>query len=98
MRFYISGGITGCVGYMERFNQAEELIKQTGHTAVNPAKVNSYLPEDTQWDDYMKVSFAMLSTCDTIYLLDGWSKSKGATKELYYALSHNYQIIEEGCL
>lgn len=49
---------------------------------VNPAKVNAQLPEDTDYEDYMKMSFCMLDMCDAIYMLLGWNKSCGANREL----------------
>lgn len=37
--------------------------------------------------DYMKKDLQMLVTCDSICLLDGWSKSRGAVQELNCAIA-----------
>lgn len=81
-RIYISGAITGTDDYMERFAEAESDLTKAGYEVVNPAKVNAQLPKGTSYDDYMKMSFCMLETCDYIYMLRGWQNSKGANMEL----------------
>ena len=37
----------------------------------------------------------MMDMCDTIYLLKGWEKSKGANQEYRYALAKCYTILKE---
>ena len=96
MKIYISGPITGVDGYMERFNRAEEALKAEGHTVVNPAKVNSALPEGTTHEEYMITSIAMLEMCDCIFMLEGWKESKGCKIEFEYACKHRITIAFEG--
>ena len=55
MRIYISGQITGTNDYMERFSEVEEKLKEEGHSVMNPAAVNSMLPHDTTYEEYMKM-------------------------------------------
>ena len=95
MKIYISGAITGTDDYMERFSKAEKELTELGYSVVNPAKVNAQLPSDTDYEDYMKMSFCMLSMCDSIYMLNGWSKSCGANRELGYAMAKNMIIMYE---
>lgn len=94
-RIYISGQITGTTDYMERFAEAEERLAAEGYSVINPAKVNYFLPEGTTWEEYMKMSFCMMELCDSIYLMTGWGKSKGAKREYHYALSRGMEILEE---
>lgn len=77
-RVYISGKIIGTTDFMERFAKAEDKLKAEGYSVLNPAHVNSYMPEDTTWEEYMKVSLTLLQMADTIYMLDGWEDSKDA--------------------
>lgn len=93
MKVYISGKITGTTDYMERFERAEKAL--SNNLVINPAKVNAQLPEDTTWDEYMRMSMTMLKMCNTIYMLSGWECSAGASMEYDYAVEHNYKIIFE---
>lgn len=94
MKIYISGGITGCPGYFENFHAAECLIRKLGATPINPAAVNSVLPDDTDYEDYMKMDYVMLDMADAIYMMPGWKDSKGANREYGYALGKGLIIID----
>lgn len=96
MRIYISGPITDTTDYMRRFEWSESIWKDLGAEVVNPAKLNSLLPETATHREYMVASIALLKVCDTIFMLRGWESSKGARQELKYARKHGYQILFEG--
>lgn len=96
MKIYISGPITGHDGYEERFKTAEATLKAAGHTVINPAKVNAELPEGTTHSEYMRMSMAMLSMCDCIFMLAGWQESRGCNMEFEYAYEHGITITFEG--
>lgn len=95
---YISGPITGRKDYMEKFKEAEEAIEQAGYAVINPAKVNAQLPEDAEYEDYMRLSLQMLEMADAVYLLNGWRNSLGANRELGYAIARGKDIFQEGGL
>lgn len=95
MKIYISGAITGTDDYMERFAKAEKELTEKGYSVVNPAKVNAQLPEDTSYEDYMKMCFCMLDMCDNICMLKGWEKSCGANREYGYAMAKDIIIMYE---
>ena len=95
MKIYISGAITGTDDYMERFSKAEKELTAKGYSVVNPAKVNAQLPEDTNYEEYMKMCFCMLDMCTAIYMLDGFEKSCGANRELGYAMAKDMTIMYE---
>lgn len=95
MKIYISGAITGTDDYMERFAKAEKELTENGYSVVNPAKVNAQLPEDTTYEEYMKMCFCMLDMCDGIYMLKCFEKSCGANRELGYAMAKDMIIMHE---
>lgn len=94
MKIYISGGITGCPGYYERFAKVEHLIRQLGQTPINPAAVNLMLPADTDYEGYMNMAYTMLDMADAIYMMSGWKCSMGANREYGYAKAKGLIIIE----
>ena len=94
MKLYLGGAITGTDDYMDRFSMAEKSL-EAEHTIINPAKVNAQLPSDTDYEDYMKMSFCMLDMCDGIYLLKGWEKSCGSNRELGYAMAKGKIILRQ---
>ena len=95
MKIYISGAISNTNDFMERFANAEKELTEQCYSVVNPAKVNAQLPEDTSYEEYMKMSFCMLDMCIAIYMLQGWEKSCGANRELGYAMAKDMIIMYE---
>ena len=95
MKIYISGAISGTTDFMERFEKAEKELTEQGYSVVNPARVNAQLPEDTTYEEYMKMCFCMLDMCIAIYMLRGWEKSCGANREYGYALANDMIIMYE---
>lgn len=95
MRIYISGKITGCdrVQYLTKFALAEQHLRDKGYSVVNPAAVNGRLPDDTTYDEYMKMSMLMLSFCDAIYMLEDWEESRGARHEKNTAEKKGMSIL-----
>ena len=90
---YISGPITGNSYYKAAFRQAERLLSSMGYETINPARLNEYLPKSATWEDYMKLAIASEDLCDTIYMLAGWTFSRGATEEHARALERGMNII-----
>lgn len=95
-KIYISGPITGTDDYIERFEKAEKELEYKGYTVINPAKVNSNLPDDTTWLEYMKISLCMLHMCNCIYMLKGWKESRGAYLEYIRAIELRFSVLYEG--
>lgn len=54
------------------------------------------MPDDMEYEDYMKMALAMLDLCDAIYMLSDWEKSCGANREYGYALGKDMIILVEG--
>ena len=94
-KVYISGPITGTKDYLEKFEDIETalVLVHQGVEVINPAKVNSNLPESTTWEEYMRMSLCMLSMCDGIYMMEGWQQSRGANLEYAYAKGMGIMVL-----
>lgn len=82
LKIYISGKITGLTKeeYESNFAKAEELIRRIGHEVVNPVTLKRDKAPVT-WHDYMRDDVKALMDCDAIYMLNGWTDSRGAILE-----------------
>lgn len=92
MTIYIAGPMTG-LPYFNRaaFNNKEAELVDAGYNVLNPARIGD-LPE---YDMYWPINKAMLDGADSIYMLDGWEDSKGAKKELFYAIELGLSVLFE---
>lgn len=97
MKIYISGAISNNPNFKEDFEGAEDYLNKEFPNAeiINPALVNSRLPKSTTHEEYMRMSFCMLDMCDSIFMIDGWQKSCGASQEYGYALAKDKIILFE---
>lgn len=96
MRIYISGPISGQLDYQMRFKAAESILKAAGYTPYNPAEILQNLPDDSTWEEIMKIDIKLLDMCDGIYMMNGWRKSKGAGIEFEHACENKKLIMFEG--
>lgn len=95
-RFYISGAIAGHPdGNREAFERAAERLEELGHEAVNPHDI------DPDHDGPCRIGYAdagehtsachlradirKLLDCDSMALLPGWGRSRGANIEVTVA-------------
>lgn len=89
---FISGSITNEPKYIERFQEAKEYLedKYPECNIVSPADI------DLVGIDYricMNVTLALLSLCDTIYMLNNYKNSDGALEELEFAKNNGHTIL-----
>lgn len=84
-KVYLSGAISGIAKevYEAAFNEAADFFEEKGFAVVNPVTLDHV--ENATWEDYMKRDIKALLDCDYIYMLEGWSRSKGARIELNLA-------------
>ncbi len=82
-RVFISGPMSGLPehNYPAFFAAAEEL-RSKGYDPINPAEG---APQGWTWGMYIRRSLKLLADADEIYMLPGWSHSRGARLELYVA-------------
>lgn len=89
MKVYIAGKITGNPDYINQFAKAEEELKASGHTVLNPVKNKGF-----SYKEYIDMGLCELMKCDGIYLLDGWQESSGARLEFLYAMVTDMVVVE----
>lgn len=65
------------------FNAAAAALRAQGRTVINPAD-HGVVP-GAAWEDYVRADLALLAGCEIIYLLPGWSRSRGAMLEHHVA-------------
>lgn len=104
-RVYIAGPMSGHSDLnFPAFNAAAAEYRNRGCFVINPAEINGgpgeaeavarMTPEEYQahWSKCMRRDIAELVTCDTIVMLSGWGKSKGARVEHHVARELGFTI------
>ena len=91
---YLSGPITGHKNYRPQFARAAGTLKGMGYAVINPAELGAALPLDQMsYEDIMKIDMGLLATADYLVQLPGWEDSKGANRELGFALGTDKIIV-----
>ncbi|MFW4586574.1 DUF4406 domain-containing protein [Pseudomonas aeruginosa] len=83
-RIYVAGPMTGYKDFnFPAFNAQAAELRGLGYHVENPAEHG--IVDGAEWQDYLRYDIGRLSTCEAIFLLPGWSKSKGAALEVHIA-------------
>ena len=109
-RVYLSGPIDDHPGwvpeekwrgsgyYRTRARKIQNRMRDDGiGWIVNRIQILSHMPYGFKQDDpqYMTICYALMTTCDTLYLLKGWRSSEICKKEKRWAEAHGMKIEEE---
>jgi len=101
-KIYISGQISGLdpQDAVNIFDKMEKTLIGQGYSVVNPTRLGVSDVSGKGWDYYMKEGIKVLMGCDAIYMLIGWSKSRGANIEwqLAYDLGMTIYLESDGDL
>ena len=91
-RVYVAGPMTGIPGHnFPAFNAAADALRAEGWHVENPA--DHGVVNGVTWADYMHADVCMLASCGAIYLLPGWSESRGASLEAHIAAALGMQFL-----
>ena len=95
-RIYIAGPMTGIAEHnFPAFFAAEAHLLAQGWEVENPARHG--VVEGAQWEDYLRYDIVRMMRCSTIYLLAGWTRSRGARLEYKIATGLGmYQVYAPG--
>lgn len=93
MKIYISGPISGREPeeYKEAFGRAANVIRTAGFDVVNPAECSDW---GLSWEAYMNIARWIIDSgeVDALYMLRGWNKSPGASRERFAAMSNGIPV------
>jgi len=98
---YLAGPMTGIEDFnFPAFDEAAAFLRSMDIDVINPAE-NFNGRQDLPWDVYLRKAIGQVAECDSIILLPGWSKSKGAQLEVHIAEAlglkvHQYTEYLEG--
>lgn len=91
-RIYISGPVTGNSRYREQFGRAERLLALEGWKVCNPVRNER---DGMEWSWYLRRDIRKLLKCSAIYMMRGWTRSRGARLERTVASSLGMAVIYE---
>jgi hypothetical protein len=77
-KVFLSGAISSNRFYKWHFKLWERYFKLQNMIVLSPA----YLPHGLEYEQYMRITSAMLKECDQIAMLPGYGNSRGAMIEL----------------
>lgn len=95
MIIYTAGKYTGLVD--ENIAVAREWAKklwEAGHVCICPHLNTAHFEADCKatYEDYIAGDLKIISRCDAIFMLPGWTDSQGAQKEYKYAIQHGIPV------
>jgi len=95
MKIYISGAITNNPNAKAQFDKAKQTLLELnkGYEPISPMD----LPHEhsKSWNAFMREDIKAMMDCQGIYLIEGWTTSKGARIEKELAQSLDFKIIYE---
>lgn len=69
-----------------------------GHAVICPHLNTARMEDSLDYETVLAGDFVMIARCDALYMLQGWEKSPGATREHVYAKDRGIPIFYEGDL
>ena len=88
---YISGKITGNKNCKEDFAGAELFLREKGFNVINPCTACEL--GFFEYEDFMRVDFALIDVADAVFMLENWRDSNGAFRERSYARAMRKTVL-----
>lgn len=86
---FLSGAVTHDKNYREKFGLAEQVLSKMGYVVLSPA----VLPDGLEYDEYLRITLAMLGEADGVCVFNDWAESNGARVEIEEALHKGMPIV-----
>lgn len=91
-RVYLAGPMTGMPEMnFPAFHAAARALRGRGWDVVNPAEINP--DPKAGWACCMRDDIAALVTCDTVAMLPGWERSRGARIEWFLGINLGLRVM-----
>lgn len=95
MKLYLSGPMSGIPDHnFPAFFREARALEAAGYEVVNPAEIN--VDQSASWEACLKADIKQLVDCDGVAVMEGWTRSRGATLECYIAEKLNLPVREVG--
>ncbi len=99
---YVAGPMTGVEAFNRpTFHATTRAIRSQGYEVVNPAEFDEadpIPPGGRAWDEYIRRDLAALLGCNTVAVLPGWRKSRGAALEVHVARALGMAVVDADSL
>lgn len=73
------------------FDAAADHLRAEGNEPVST--FDNGLPDGSSWDQHMLANIALMMTCDKIFMMDGWERSRGSRVEYKFAVERRMPVI-----
>ncbi len=91
---YLSGPMMGLPEFnYPAFHAKARELREAGLSVVNPAEFGAQ--DDMKWPDYLRRDIRALMDCAAIWMMPGWSRSKGARLEHHIACELGMVVVYE---
>jgi hypothetical protein len=87
---YLAGKITGDQLYYTKFYEATKVLEEAGFVVLSGIRLPG---KGFTWDQYMRITAAMLEECEAACFLPDWKESRGATYEFGEAVAKGKDLL-----
>lgn len=91
-RYYLAGPMSGIEALnFPAFHREAARLRALGFDIVNPAEINA--DPSMGWHECMRRDIPALCTCEGIFMMPGWEKSRGARLEHTVAQQLDMRVV-----
>lgn len=93
---YCSGPITDTPNFRQAFDEASEELRALGWRVYNPAAFEDLLGDDREYSECLRLDLFVVMMVQALWMLPGWSRSRGARVEHDVAKVLNLDVYYAG--